>query len=87
MPSNDTSNLRLVSRAANASHEFELSGQGQYQEALKEMPEQPGEFRNFLVPGAMSAADQQALTDAIKAFVGKGSAQGRGVIHNSRPAA
>lgn len=68
---NDTSNLRLVSRAANASHEFELSGQGQYQEALKEMPEQPGEFRNFLVPGAMSAADQQALTDAIKAFVGR----------------
>lgn len=68
---NETSNLRLVSRAANASHEFELNGQGQYQEALKEEPERPGEFRHFLATGAMGPADKQALSDAIKEFVGR----------------
>jgi hypothetical protein len=68
---NETSNLRLVSRAANASHEFELNGQGQYQEALKELPEQPGEFKDFLAPGAMRPADKQALAEAITEFVGR----------------
>lgn len=46
---NDTSNLRLVGRSANSSHEWELNQDGQFRD--KEIPEKPGEFKGWLVQG------------------------------------
>jgi len=44
---NDTSNLRLVSRSANSSHEWELMPDGQFRD--KAVQEIPGEFSKFIV--------------------------------------
>lgn len=44
---NDTSNLRLVGRGANSSHEWELNVSGEYRD--DEVPEIHGEFDGFMV--------------------------------------
>jgi hypothetical protein len=44
---NDTSNLRLVGRGANSSHEWELNASGEYRD--DEAPEIRGEFDGFMV--------------------------------------
>ena len=46
---NDTSNLRLVTRGVNSSHEYELSTGGQWRD--KVAPEKKGEFSGFLAEG------------------------------------
>jgi hypothetical protein len=46
---NDTSNLRLVTRGANSSHEFERSVDGDWRD--KVAPEKPSEFSGFMVDG------------------------------------
>ncbi len=48
---NDTSNLRLVSRGANSSHEWELSKTGEWRDGEKEKPERRNEFRGVFVKG------------------------------------
>lgn len=53
---NDTSNLRLVSRAANSSHEFEIGMDGQWRD--KVAPEKSGEFDKFIAKGP--SLDEQA---------------------------
>ena len=65
---NETSNLRLVSRAANASHEWELNAHGQYHDAEMEIPEQPGEFDGFITEQAMASKERSALDAAIVEF-------------------
>jgi hypothetical protein len=65
---NETSNLRLVSRAANASHEWELTAHGEYRDAEKEVPELPGEFKGFLVDKAMTANESRLLAEAMKEY-------------------
>ncbi len=65
---NETSNLRLVSRAANASHEWELTARGEYRDAEKETPELPGEFKGFIVEKAMSATEHRQLMEAVKEY-------------------
>ncbi|WP_082638843.1 C80 family cysteine peptidase [Lysobacter antibioticus] len=43
---NDVSNLRLVSRSVNSSHEFEVDAHNEFPD--EEMPEIPGEFDDFI---------------------------------------
>jgi hypothetical protein len=49
---NDTSNLRLVSRSANSSHEWEIGKDGEFRDKMPKgyLPEQPREFDGFIVP-------------------------------------
>ncbi|ALN57780.1 hypothetical protein GLE_2431 [Lysobacter enzymogenes] len=44
---NDTSNLRLVARGVNSSHDFEIQASGDYRDE-KIAPEKRGEFKGFL---------------------------------------
>lgn len=53
---NDTSNLRLVTRGVNSSHEYEMDGHGQWRDA--EVPERRNEFRGWRVDGP--PLDEQA---------------------------
>ncbi|WP_363800209.1 XVIPCD domain-containing protein [Lysobacter firmicutimachus] len=48
---NDVSNLRLVSRSTNSSHEFEVDIRNEYRD--HEEPERPGEFDDFIDRDAM----------------------------------
>jgi hypothetical protein len=68
---NETSNLRLVSRSANSSHEWELTEMGEYRDAEMEAPEKPREFRGFLVDGAMTPTEQRILQEAIVEFTAR----------------
>lgn len=54
---NDTSNLRLVTRGANSSHEYELGVDGQWRDPVA--PQKPGEFSGFIVAGP--SPDDKAL--------------------------
>ena len=57
---NDTSNLRLVSRSANSSHEWELMPDGQFRDKVEK--EIPGEFKKFIVEtGPMDPQTKQQL--------------------------
>ncbi|MEG3791505.1 XVIPCD domain-containing protein [Lysobacter sp. CCNWLW3] len=55
---NETSNLRLVGRSVNSSHEFELNEQMEFRD--KEKPERRNEFKNWLVD------DGQQLSDSMR---------------------
>lgn len=57
---NDTSNLRLVSRSANCSHEWELDAHGEYRDREYEAPE-TAEDRAFIDHSPISPEDQRAL--------------------------
>lgn len=48
---NDTSNLRLISRSANASHDFELNQFNDYKDVSKIKPERKGEFDGLMDRG------------------------------------
>ena len=50
---NETSNLRLVARGANSSHEWELDRSGGYRD--KQKPERPGEFDGFIDRSGLDA--------------------------------
>ena len=65
---NDTSNLRLMSRSANASHEWELSAKGEYRDSEKEVPERRGEFSRFITApqGQMSSQERTSLREVIQ---------------------
>lgn len=65
---NDTSNLRLVSRAANASHEWEIGRHGDYHDAMDEEPERRGEFGRFIGKGAMSDQEAREIADAMREY-------------------
>jgi HNH/ENDO VII superfamily nuclease with conserved GHE residues len=65
---NETSNLRLVSRSANASHEWELTARGEYRDAEKEKPEGRNEFKGFLVDAPMSPQEQKMLAEALAEY-------------------
>lgn len=57
---NDTSNLRLVSRSANSSHEWELMPDGFYRDKVDK--EIPGEFKKFIVEdGGLDTQTKQRL--------------------------
>lgn len=61
---NDTSNLRLVSRSANSSHEWELMPDGQFRDKVEK--EIPGEFKKFIVEtGPMDPQTKQKLGEVI----------------------
>lgn len=68
---NETSNLRLVSRSANSSHEWELDQFGHYYDD-EDDPELPGEFDDFIddsefevaKPGAKAAPAMSAIASA-----------------------
>ncbi|MGO4259007.1 XVIPCD domain-containing protein [Lysobacter sp. TAB13] len=55
---NDTGNLRLVSRSANCSHEWELDARGEFRD--REAPETEHD-RAFVEHGPVTREDQQAL--------------------------
>lgn len=62
---NDTSNLRLVGRSANSSHEWELMPDGHFRDKVE--PEIPGEFKKFIVEdGQMSQGARTELQQAIR---------------------
>lgn len=63
---NETSNLRLMSRSANASHEFELNARGEFRDAEREAPLRPGEFKGFMVQDTLSADDQRLVREAVQ---------------------
>ena len=63
---NDTSNLRLVTRGVNSSHEFEMDGHGQWRDA--EAPERRNEFRGWLREGP--PLDEQARSLIREHFSG-----------------
>lgn len=63
---NETSNLRLVSRSANASHEWELTARGEFRDAEKERPLGKNEFADFMVQGQMSAQEQRILRETLQ---------------------
>lgn len=63
---NETSNLRLVSRAANASHEWEIGKHGDYHDAMDEVPERPKEFKGFIVDKPMKESEKQELAAVLK---------------------
>ncbi|WP_408950344.1 XVIPCD domain-containing protein [Lysobacter sp. Hz 25] len=56
---NDTSNLRLVGRGANSSHEWELNVSGEYRD--EEVPEIHGEFDGFMVGKNTGASGVSSL--------------------------
>ncbi len=57
---NDTSNLRLVGRSANSSHEWELMPDGHFRDS--KVKEIPGEFKNFIVDnGDLKPSERQAV--------------------------
>ena len=61
---NDTSNLRLVSRSANSSHEWELMPDGFYRDKVDK--EIPGEFRKFIVEdGGLDKGTKQRVSEAM----------------------
>ena len=61
---NDTSNLRLVSRSANSSHEWELMPDGHFRDKVEK--EIPGEFKQFIVEtGPMDPQTKQKLGEVI----------------------
>ncbi len=61
---NDTSNLRLVGRSANSSHEWELMPDGHFRDS--KVKEIPGEFKKFIVEdGPMDPHTKQKLTETI----------------------
>lgn len=62
---NDTGNLRLVSRSANCSHEWELDAHGEYRD--REEPETQYD-RDFVEHGPISRGDQRAL-DSLPAWL------------------
>lgn len=65
---NDTSNLRLVTRGANSSHEFELGVDGDWRD--KQKPEKPGEFSRLMGEGP--SYDERASLLIQEHFFGKG---------------
>ncbi len=57
---NDTSNLRLVGRSANSSHEWELMPDGHFRDS--KVTEIPGEFKKFIVEdGELPSSAKQAV--------------------------
>ena len=61
---NDTSNLRLVGRSANSSHEWELMPDGHFRDKIE--PELPNEFRGFIEDtGPMDKHTRSLLQEAI----------------------
>jgi hypothetical protein len=57
---NDTSNLRLVGRSANSSHEWELMPDGHFRDS--KVKEIPGEFKKFIVDdGELPSNAKQAV--------------------------
>ncbi|MGN6152347.1 MAG: XVIPCD domain-containing protein [Lysobacteraceae bacterium] len=61
---NDTSNLRLVSRSANSSHEWELMPDGHFRDKVEK--EIPGEFRKFIVDtGPMDPQTRHKLGEVL----------------------
>ncbi len=57
---NDTSNLRLVGRSANSSHEWELMPDGHFRDS--KVTEIPGEFKKFIVEdGELPSNAKQAV--------------------------
>ena len=67
---NETSNLRLVSRSANASHEWELTARGEFRDAEKETPLRPGELDRLIAPrqapAQLSADEQRVLRETLQ---------------------
>jgi hypothetical protein len=61
---NDVSNLRLVSRSANSSHEWELMPDGHFRDSkIKEIP---GEFKNFIKEdGDLKPQERLAVHQAV----------------------
>jgi len=57
---NDTSNLRLVTRGANSSHEFEMDPHGRWRDT--DVPARPQEFKGWLEKGP-------ALDEAARALI------------------
>ena len=66
---NDTSNLRLVTRGVNSSHEYEMDQHGQWRDA--ETPERPREFRGWLEQGP--SLDDQARALIREHYSGRDS--------------
>lgn len=66
---NDTSNLRLVTRGVNSSHEYEMDQHGQWRDA--EAPERPREFRGWLEQGP--PLDEQARELIREHYSGRGN--------------
>lgn len=62
---NDTSNLRLVGRSANSSHEWELMPDGQFRDKVE--PEIPNEFKRFIVEQdrTLDSGERRELGEAI----------------------
>lgn len=61
---NDTSNLRLVGRSANSSHEWELMPDGHFRDA--QVKEIPGEFKKFIVEdGGLKPNERDAVHQAM----------------------
>lgn len=61
---NDTSNLRLVSRSANSSHEWELMPDGHFRDKVEK--EIPGEFKKFIVEsGPMDPQTKHKLGEVL----------------------
>lgn len=61
---NDTSNLRLVSRSANSSHEWELMPDGFYRDKIEK--ETKGEFKDFIEEsGPMDPRAKEQLTKVL----------------------
>lgn len=58
---NETSNLRLVGRSVNSSHEFEMDEEGNYRD--EEEPEQPGEFDGLI---ASDDEDEELSPETIR---------------------
>lgn len=61
---NDTSNLRLVGRSANSSHEWEMMPDGHFRDS--KVTEIPGEFKKFIVDrGELSSGEKHAVHQAM----------------------
>ena len=67
---NDTSNLRLISRFANASHDFELNQFNDYKDMSEIKPERKGEFDGLMAKGkrdveSMEEGTRKELQEAM----------------------
>ena len=61
---NDTSNLRLVGRSANSSHEWEIMPDGHFRDS--KVTEIPGEFKKFIVEnGDLGIGEKYAVHQAM----------------------
>ncbi|SFK52460.1 XVIPCD domain-containing protein [Lysobacter sp. cf310] len=65
---NETSNLRLVGRSVNSSHEFELNEQMEFRD--KEKPERRNEFKGWLVDdgGQLSDSMRQQIRELARTY-------------------